>query len=193
MNDSLQSLSHLVWELRFLSIAAQTAHWRVFGPSSYSDHQLFGSVYEKLNDLLDPLAERLTAMSQFDDVKYVDPVAQARYVYKKMRKLGPALSQALNHADTTAAFFYEELLSLTRRFRGLSSDIKAGGFLSYGLDDLLAGTANDLETLVYFLERRSQLPGSSSSPPVSSPVGPAPVAPTMQMPPPALIFGPRGF
>jgi hypothetical protein len=157
MVKRLQGLSHIVWELRFLSMTAQTAHWRVFGPTAYTDHLLFGRIYEKLDELLDPLAERLTALSKFDDEKYVCPLSQARYVYKRTKKLFPRLQKALLSSDLASLFFYEQLLSLTQRMRGLSSELKVEGFLTFGLEDLLASTADDLETLVYFLERRSQL------------------------------------
>lgn len=153
----LQQFSHLVWEFRYLSMAAQTAHWRVFGPTSYSDHQLYGRVYEKLNELLDPLAEQLTRLSEMDDTVHVDPVTQAKHVYLRMMDTGPRLKSALQDPNQTAAFFYEELLKLTRHMRQIASDIAHSGELSLGLEDLLASTAGELETLVYFLERRAQL------------------------------------
>lgn len=184
MTTNLQTLANLVWELRFLSMAAQTAHWRVFGPTSYSDHLLFGRIYEKLDALLDPLAERLTAFSEFDDERYVDPVEQARYVLKRTKQLAPDLKEALLDANQAATFFYKHLLKFTRRLRGLSSEMRTEGFLTYGLDDLLASTANEMETLVYFLERRSQ--HMVSPPSVPSPFSGIPM-------PPALVFGPQGF
>jgi len=190
MAHNLQKLSNLVWELRFLSMASQAAHWRVFGPTSYSDHQLFGRIYEKLDDLLDPLAERLTAFSEFEDTRYVNPLEQARYVYRRMTKVAPELERSLLDANLAATFFYENLLSLTRKLRGLSSAIKAEGYLTYGLDDLLASTASELETLVYFLERRSQ---QMAGPGLSPQSMPSPAPPAMPFPmPPALVFGPRG-
>lgn len=160
----LQDLSHLVWELRFLSLTAQTAHWRVFGPSAYADHLLFGRIYEKLDELLDPLAERLTALSQADDEKYVCPLSQAQYILKRTQELFPVIQKSLRDPNLASAFFYTELLSLTQRLRGLSSTMRSEGFLTFGLEDLLASTADDLETLVYFLERRSQLPRSPFEP-----------------------------
>lgn len=190
MTQNLQILANLVWELRFLSMAAQTAHWRVFGPTSYSDHLLFGRVYEKLDALLDPMAERLTAFSEFSDESFVDPVQQAGYVYSRMMELGPDLQQSLLDANLAASFFYEHLLSLTRQLRSLSVAMRTEGYLTYGLDDMLATTANELETLVYFLERRSQ---QMSSPEPASPT-PLPVEQLTPVPvaPPALVFGPRG-
>lgn len=154
---NLEALSQLVWELRYLSMAAQAAHWRVFGPSSYSDHLLYERVYEKLNGLLDPLAERLTAYSQMDDRKYVCPLEQAKYVHMRMTDVSPKLQSALEDPNLTAAFFYESLLSLTRRMRSFSSEVAHGEEMTYGLEDLLASTASELETLVYFLERRAQV------------------------------------
>ena len=153
----LQLLSHFVWELRFLSMASQTAHWRVFGPTSYSDHLLYGRVYEKLDELLDPLAERLTAMSEMDDVRHVSPMAQAEHVYLRFRDIAPRLEEALGDPNLTAAFFYQELLSLSRRMRSFLSDLARGGEVSLGLDDLLASTADEIEVLVFFLERRAQI------------------------------------
>lgn len=154
---NLEALSQLVWELRFLSVASQTAHWRVFGPTSYSDHLLYGRVYEKLDELLDPLAERLTAFAQMEDRKYVCPLEQARYVHVRMTEVGPRLEEALEDPNLTAAFFYNEMHSLTRRMRTFASDVAHGNDMTFGLEDMLASTANDLETLVYFLERRAQI------------------------------------
>lgn len=188
MSFDLQPLSNLVWELRFLSMAAQTAHWRVFGPTSYSDHQLFGLIYEKLNGLLDPLAERLTAFSEFDDSRYVSPVDQARYVFKRMKQVGPQLERALLDSQLAATFFYEQLLTLTRKLRTLSAKFRTEGYLTYGLDDMLASSASELETLVYFLERRSQQMAPLPAPTPGSP----PVLNTPIALPPALVFGPRG-
>lgn len=153
----LQLLSNFVWELRFYSMAAQAAHWRVFGPSSYSDHLLYGVVYEKLDELLDPIAERLTAMSQLDDMKFVSPVAQAEYVATRMRDVAPRLEESLLDPSLTAAFFYEELFSLSNKMRAFASDLAHCGQISLGLEDLLAAAAGELETLVFFLERRAQI------------------------------------
>lgn len=105
---------------------------------------------------MDPVAERLTALSQFDDAKYVCPLAQAQYVLRRTQEVMPVLSEALLDPDMTATFFYEQLLSLTYAMKDISSALKADALLSYGLDDLLASTANELEVLVFFLERRSQ-------------------------------------
>lgn len=161
---NLEALSQLVWELRFLSMAAQTAHWRVFGPTSYSDHLLYGKVYEKLDELLDPLAERLTGFSQMEDSKYVSPLEQAKYVHIRMVEVMPRLQEALEDPNLTAAFFYEEFLALTRRMRSLSSDIGHQNGMTFGLEDLLATTADDLETLLFFLERRAQVLLKPSAP-----------------------------
>lgn len=153
----LQLLANFVWELRFLSMASQTAHWRVFGPTSYSDHQLYGRVYEKLDELLDPLAEQLTALSQMDDERFVSPTAQAQYIYMRFSDIAPRLEHALTDPNLTAAFFYQELLGITRKMRTLAQDLGRGGEISFGLEDLLAATAGELETLVFFLERRAQI------------------------------------
>jgi DNA-binding ferritin-like protein len=154
---NLMRLSHLVWELRFFSMASQVAHWRVFGPTAYSDHELYKRVYEKLNDLLDELAERLTAFSEFNDRENVSLVEQAMYVYERTMQLGPPLESALEDANATATWFYTELRSLSRKFRALADVMRTEGYLTMGLEDLLASTANDIEILVYFFERRSQL------------------------------------
>ena len=154
---NLEAFSHLVWELRFLSMASQAAHWRAFGPSAWGDHALYKLLYEKMDELLDPMAERLTAFAQMKDRVYVCPLAQARYVHSRMQQVFPVLSQALEDPDRTAAFFYEELLHLTRSFRSVAVDIAAGDELTYGTEDLLAGTASELEQLLFFLERRSQV------------------------------------
>lgn len=173
----LQGLSNLVWELRFLSIAAQTAHWRVFGPSSYSDHLLFGRVYEKLDELLDPIAERLTSMAQDSDEIFIDPVDQARYVYDRMTKVAPVLRSALLDANALSTFFYQYLKCLSGGFRSLSEMFDEEGILTSGLDDLLASTANEIETLVFFLERRSWMSLPTGHPPISeSPILESPVS-----------------
>lgn len=156
-DHSLEMLSQLVWELRFLSMAAQTAHWRVFGPTSWSDHELYKLIYEKLDELLDPLAERLTAFAGMRDQKYVCPLAQARYVHVRTQELFPVLRSALEDPDTTSAFFYEQFLSLTRSFRSFAVDLAHGGEITFGLEDLLASTAGEMEQLLFFLERRSQV------------------------------------
>ena len=157
MKKDLQVLASLVWELRFLSMTAQIAHWRVFGPSSYSDHLLLGRIYEKLNDLLDPLAEQLTAISTFSDDTYVCPLQQAKHVERRTQELFPDLEESLQAPDTMAAFMYEHLLSLSRSMRALAEAMRHGGYLSFGLEDLLASTAAEIDKLVFFLERRTML------------------------------------
>jgi len=157
MKNNLQLLSHLVWELRFLSMTSQIAHWRVFGPTSYSDHLLFGRIYEKLNDLLDPIAEHLTSVAQFEDERYVCPLQQARYVQQRTQELFPDLEESLRAPDTMAAFIYEHLLVLAQGMRALSSEMRTSGYLTFGLEDLLAGTSSEIEQLIFFLERRTML------------------------------------
>lgn len=159
---NFQLLANLVWELRFLSMSAQVAHWRVFGPTSYSDHQLYDRVYNKLNELLDPLAEKLTAFSEFRDEQFVNPAAQARYVYERTMLLLPELERALLDANLLSGFFYTQLRDLSTNMRELSSAMRMDAYLTFGLENMLADTADELETLVYFLERRSQVGGALS-------------------------------
>tara|TARA_R100000656_G_scaffold104176_1_gene76147 strand:+ start:172694 stop:173173 length:480 start_codon:yes stop_codon:yes gene_type:complete len=156
MSMNLEILANLVWELRFLSMVSQTAHWRVFGPSAPGDHGLYKVVYEKLDELLDPLAEVLTAHLEFND-RVVCPLAQATYVRERMDSIMPHLEGTLQNPDALAVLVFEEVKSLVHHFREIAAEIGGSTGLTFGLEDRLASTASELESLMYFLERRAQL------------------------------------
>ena len=61
-------LANILAALRVSAEIAQGAHWRAAGPNSYSDHQLYGEVYQGLYHALDPLAELAVHVAGVDAV-----------------------------------------------------------------------------------------------------------------------------
>lgn len=61
-------LSKVLASIVYLRLTSHMAHFNVTGPSFYSDHKTYESVYEMFNEWIDNLGERITAIGHPVDI-----------------------------------------------------------------------------------------------------------------------------
>lgn len=150
------SLIFMFLEIRFLQFLTQYFHWEVKGPTSYSDHMMYGKIYEQLQVLSDGFAERLVAFSTNLSPHVTNPGVQAAYTTKRIQSLKCKEWPILNPCDM-ALCLYQEFLNFTLTSRVYSEAMDSEGYLTLGLEDLIASTSDEIESMLYFLERRTGL------------------------------------
>lgn len=144
-------LSDLLAIVRGIYEAEHSFHWRTRGPTFYSDHLLFGRIYEATYAELDTIAEKLIGLT--GDCEAVAPVAQAQKTAAFLAGCG------CGHDPANFAY---EALALEKHLIELVSSILAmyKGHLSTGLENFLQDLADRHETHVYLLSQSAAL-GSS--------------------------------
>jgi starvation-inducible DNA-binding protein len=128
-----------------LSAAAKQAHWNTKGAHFIALHELFDQVHGNVDEHVDSLAERITALGgqAFGTV-------QAAVRTSSLKPYPEALSDGLEHvaalADRVAA--YGKLVRKSIR--------KAAELEDDGTADLLTGISRDLDKYLWFLEAHLQ-------------------------------------
>jgi len=141
-------LGALTAVLRLLAITAQSYHWRTSGQSYYEDHQLFERVYNDVNAMVDPLAERTIGLTGRGEV--FSPAAQ-------WTAMGAILEHTLLSDDFPAALLQFSVTTLQDIHKVLEG-LEQAGALTDGLENLLQGFADTIEEHVYLLRQRIGAP-----------------------------------
>ena len=118
-----------------------TTHWQVTG--SYGDHLMFQRLYEKVDEEIDGLAEKLTGL--FGN-EAVDGPLQAHHMTRFLSNFaaeGDPIIRALNTERAWQAILKRVL-----------DYLDAHGDLGLGLDNMLRTFADDHETHSFLLQQR---------------------------------------
>jgi DNA-binding ferritin-like protein len=141
----MPGLSALLAATRAAYELAHSLHWRTAGAQFYADHGLFERVYEKLYSFIDPLAEKLVGLS--GEPQSVEAARQAQAT-------SAALASMTSPSDP--ASFPIAMLAELRSYKALvEAAYVAAKNQSAGLENLLQGMADEVETLMYLLQQRS--------------------------------------
>ena len=96
-------------------VKAENFHWNVTGPNFVPYHELFGKIYDEVDDELDDFAERLRALRSFvpasfsqlaehsailDTLEILPPTEMVRTLYVDNGKVHTALMEAYALAET---------------------------------------------------------------------------------------------
>lgn len=130
--------------LRFLQLFAHAAHHLSHGCTFFEDHKFLGKLYGEYEEAFDSLVERLIGLGQLDGVKdrlSIDAKAAA------------ILAKTESEALTENEDWFELLLEMEQEFCG-KIDKLAGGKISQGTLNLLAGLADASEQRQYKLGQR---------------------------------------
>lgn len=110
----IDMLRRLLADVYALQTAAHGAHWNVAGPDFVQWHDLFGEIYEDVNDSVDPLAENIlkagglalptlsamqSARSTVDPVESREPRALASGLAAMNDQLLIKIAEAYEHAE----------------------------------------------------------------------------------------------
>jgi DNA-binding ferritin-like protein len=138
----------LVYQYRYVSMLAQTGHWFVTGRTSAQDHELFKSIYTKLSDMLDDVAERAVGTfelspSDFTLTQQSEAVADMSSDYDH---------NAAHDGTKFASILVEELEALNE----LINEIVESDDITDGTRNLLEGQADEIDKFLYLLGRRTR-------------------------------------
>ena len=149
MSIEYAELSVLLVNLRYLQFVHQTHHWISRGDSFYGDHLLFDRLYGNVTEQIDGLAEKTVGLGC---EKNVD-------VYMQTKQLGKLVSAKYNppaipRPDDLVLISLESEKCFVEMISCVREQLDARGQLSYGLDNFLAGLADEHESNVYLLSQR---------------------------------------
>jgi starvation-inducible DNA-binding protein len=138
LNQHLADATDLQSQLRY-------AHWNVKGPQFISLHELFGKLADGLDEAIDDIAERATALGGV--------------AYGTIRQAGVQSRLTEFPEDTFAGLQIVEVLA--QRFATFAKNVRsaidqAANMGDADTADLLTGLSRDLDKALWFLESHSQ-------------------------------------
>jgi len=140
-------LNKLLSQLNAVNKYFQFFHWKAKGNLSYQDHLLAERIYDEINELIDGVAEK--AIGLFGN-KEIDMVDDAQSILKILTELKSLLANhslhevGLKSIKDTISFIEE-----------LKKDLEKENKLTDGLDNLLQGICDKLESHEYLLTQRT--------------------------------------
>lgn len=143
-------LSALLVMLKFALSVHQTHHWQAKDDAFYGDHKLFQSLYEKIEDDIDTVAEKVVGLATPNNVNIVLQTQQ-------VARLARSYDQMNNTIPSSNDLAHKSLMIETRLLRILScvrESLKASNTLTLGVDNMLADLYDDHEGHVYLLKQR---------------------------------------
>jgi starvation-inducible DNA-binding protein len=138
-------LNHILADTTDLFTQTKQAHWAVKGPNFIALHELFDKFAEQLEDAVDEIAERVTALGGL-------PTGTARQAAQHSR------IPEYPHEATSGL---QHVTALSERFAILAKSTRAAIDTTVtlgdaGTADLLTGFSRDLDKNLWFLESHLQ-------------------------------------
>lgn len=140
--ETKNDLQVLLAVLRAVRMVEHTAHWQASGPQAYSDHLLFGRLYEVVDDEIDGLGERMVMLCGAEAVEAAGGAEQLVKVVKAQKGSDP-LEVALG---------LEEMLQ--KVLVDVRDCLRENGDLSLGMDNFLQSIGDTHDTSIYLLRQR---------------------------------------
>lgn len=143
-------LSALIALLNAEAGIARAHHWQSRGAAFYSDHEMYGVIYDKINAQVDGLAERAVGLSSEVSVQPVYQAEAAQLLISKMYNGSRDIfsPEQMATASLTAARTVLDAIALC--IKGMTTR----GSLTIGLENLLQTYADEQEQFIYFLRQR---------------------------------------
>tara|TARA_R110002153_G_scaffold16136_3_gene57098 strand:- start:13481 stop:13948 length:468 start_codon:yes stop_codon:yes gene_type:complete len=127
-----------------------SAHHLTKGSSFAGDHvNLFGDIYVKIIDDFDAIVER--SIVAFDTERVACPITLTLVSHQVLQSLGSPVDAS---ADEIAVMSLEAARAHLARLEELYQSMQGTNFLSLGMEDLIAGSANLYEGFIYLLTQR---------------------------------------
>lgn len=144
-------LSVLLVHLKFLATLHQTNHWVTKGDPFYSDHLMFARLYEKVNEEIDVLAEKIVGLCCDDGVNMH---LQAMQVCKLAADCNHPTTVHVSTSNDLATRSMMAELDFLECVEWSVTEMKHRGVLTRGLDNLIAGMEDTHESHLYLLKRK---------------------------------------
>ncbi|MBC61956.1 MAG: DNA starvation/stationary phase protection protein Dps [Zetaproteobacteria bacterium] len=142
---SIELLQVTLSSMLDLTLQAKQAHWNVKGMNFIALHDLFDKLYEKLNELTDMTAERITALSSdaFGSVQQINKETILT-AYPNNIHSGKEHLESLSSATAKICKYVRESIEKTSD----NGDM--------GTSDLFTELSRDLDQYLWFLEAHLQ-------------------------------------
>lgn len=148
-------MSEMAGLLAFIHAEAlvhQTHHWQTRGESFYGDHLLFERIYGGVYGNIDKIAERMIGSGHHI---LAHPILLSKHCSMVVQTLYRDAG-ANPSADMYPILSLRAVLRTLVALKLVYSSLEASGKLSYGIDNLLQGIADEHEGYVYLLKQRLQ-------------------------------------
>ena len=127
-----------------------SAHHVTKGKGFAGDHELlYGKIYQTLTEDLDALIER--AIGQINSEIFACPIVLSSMTSKILKRFS---SPADRSDQEIVEIAYDSLERLIQNVESLHQNLSNTSQLSLGMEDLLAGFANQYEAYIYMLKQR---------------------------------------
>lgn len=140
-------LAHLLSQLTALSKFYQFAHWKTQGQLAFQDHLLFERLYNEANGLIDGVAEKSVGLFGNESI---DVVADATQVSKTLTEWK---SLRTEHSLTDVSL--KAVRDSAEYVESLADQLRKADKMTEGLENLLQGISDKLESHIYLLQQRT--------------------------------------
>ena len=139
-------LGSLLSHIRALASLEQHFHWKASGDNYFGDHMLFDRLYNETNDLLDSIAEKSVGLFGADSIDVIEDAA----LTQKLLTQWKSDEQSPSIVAQAAVKFVVAFITSGAK------ELRESGKMSEGLENLIQGVADKLESHIYLLQQRNK-------------------------------------
>jgi len=146
----MEEINRFIGSVKALENWFHAAHHVTKGMEFIADHDiLYNKIYSFFGDYFDAIVEKLMAITASEMIAC--PVVISKYSGYVLEHIStPCEKDSREIAEISFSIIIEHLLEIERAY----DDFEKYEIMTKGMDDLLASTYSELETFVYFLQRK---------------------------------------
>jgi len=146
----MKELNQFIGSVKALENWFHAAHHVTKGMEFIADHDiLYGKIYNFFGDYFDEIVEKLMALTGSEMIACPVVISNhSGYVLSQIPS--PCEKDSREIAEISFSVIVEHLNEIERAY----DDFEKFEIMTKGMDDLLASKYNELETFVYFLQRK---------------------------------------
>jgi DNA-binding ferritin-like protein len=146
----MEELHRFVGSVKALEVWFHAAHHLTKGMEFIGDHDiLYDKIYTFFGDYFDQIVEKLMALTGYE--KIACPVVVSSYSGHVLNQIPtPADKTSREIAEISFSIIIEHLKEIELAYQ----DFEKYEIMTKGMDDLLGSQYSQLETFVYFLQRK---------------------------------------
>jgi DNA-binding ferritin-like protein len=146
----MEEIHEFIGSVKALENWFHGAHHVTKGMSFIADHDiLYDKIYNFFGDYFDAIVEKLMALTGSE--KIACPAVISRYTGEVLNQIpSPADKGSREIAEISFSIIIEHLREIERAY----DYFEKFEIMTKGMDDLLASNYNEMETFVYFLQRK---------------------------------------
>lgn len=146
----MEDLNRFIGSVKALNCWFHGAHHVTKGMEFIADHDiLYDKIYNFFGDYFDAIVEKLMAITGSE--KIACPITISKYSGFVLEQItSPCDKDSREIAEISYNIIINHLAEIERAY----DDFEKYEIMTKGMDDLLASNYNELETFVYFLQRK---------------------------------------